>query len=59
MKLVLAIILGIFLLLASMGCARLNTYPPGYQPSDWEKSIGPPDWYLNEADGLYDFETVD
>ena len=59
MKSLLVIILGIFITFTSLGCAALTTYPPGYQPSDWETSIGPPDWYLNEADGLYDFETVD
>jgi hypothetical protein len=59
MKSLLYMIMGICLIFAFVGCAALTTYPPDYQPSDWETSIGPPDWYLNEADGPFDFETVD
>jgi hypothetical protein len=57
MKGMIRIILAIYLILSFMGCATLNTYPPNYQPSDWETSMGPPDWYLNESDGR-GFETV-
>lgn len=47
----------IWLTCALLGCAALTTYPPNYQPTEWETSIGPPDWYLNEADGGW-FETI-
>ncbi len=40
-----------------MGCATINTYPQDYKTSDWETSMGPPDWYLIESDGGW-FETV-
>jgi len=51
MKFWLQIILAMCLIISFMGCAALkdiNTYPPGYEPSDFEKTIGPPMWYLNE-----------
>jgi len=51
MKTRLYIILAMSLTIFLVGCAALkdiNTYPPGYEPSDFEKSIGPPMWYLNE-----------
>jgi len=51
-------ILVIMLTLTFLGCAALTSYPPGYQPSEWETSIGPPYWYLNEADGPFAPETV-
>jgi len=58
MKSLLYLIMGICLIFAFTGCAALTTYPPGYQPSEWETSIGPPYWYLNEADGPFSPETV-
>jgi hypothetical protein len=51
MKSWLQLILAMGLIISFMGCAALkdiNTYPPGYEPSDFEKNIGPPMWYLNE-----------
>jgi len=51
MKAWLHILLAICLALTFMGCTvwkNLNTYPPGYEPSDFERNIGPPMWYLNE-----------
>ncbi len=51
LKFMIPIILAIYLIFSLMGCAALNTYPPNYQPSDWETSVGPPAWYLNESDG--------
>ena len=51
MKSWLQLILAMGLIISFMGCAALkdiNTYPPGYEPSDFEKTIGPPMWYLNE-----------
>ena len=51
MKPWLYMILVSWLIISFMGCAALkdiNTYPPGYEPSDFEKTIGPPIWYLNE-----------
>jgi hypothetical protein len=49
MKLWLHLILVMCLLVSLMGCATINTYPPGYEKSDFEKSIGPPMWLLNES----------
>jgi hypothetical protein len=54
MKSCLVTLLAICLTLSCLGCAawrNLNTYPPGYEPSSFEKTIGPPMWYLNEAPG--------
>lgn len=48
MKSWLPVLLAICLTIALLGCAAINTYPPGYEPSDFEKTIGPPMWYLNE-----------
>ena len=48
MKSCLQIFLTVCLTISLMGCAAINSYPPGYEPSDFEKSIGPPMWYLNE-----------
>jgi len=48
MKSWLPIFLAICLTVSLLGCAAINTYPPGYEPSDFEKTIGPPMWYLNE-----------
>lgn len=56
MKSWLGTIMGICLIFAFLGCAALTTYRPNYHPSEGETSIGPPDWYLNEADGP--FETI-
>ena len=47
MKFWLSIFLAISLTISLLGCA-LNTYPKDYQPSEWETTIGPPLWYLNE-----------
>jgi hypothetical protein len=51
MKSWLQILVAICFTISLMGCAvvkDLNTYPPGYEPSDFERHIGPPMWYLNE-----------
>lgn len=51
MKFWLHILLAACLTFILTGCAalkELNTYPPGYEPSDFETTIGPPMWYLNE-----------
>jgi hypothetical protein len=58
MKSWLYLILAIFVTFAFLGCAALTSYPPGYQPSEWETSIAPPDWYLNEGNGPLSPETV-
>lgn len=55
MKLLLCMMLLISLIFTFTGCAALTSYPPGYQPSVWETPYGPPDWYLDEADGLYPY----
>jgi hypothetical protein len=49
----------IWLACSLLGCAALTSYPPNYQPSEWETSIGPPYWYLNEADGPFAPETIE
>jgi hypothetical protein len=51
--------LAMWLAFSIMGCAALTTYPPHYQPSEWETSIGPPYWYLNETDGPFAPETIE
>lgn len=56
-KSLLYMILATCLIFSLMGCVTINTYPHNYKPSDWETSMGPPDWYLNESDGGW-FETV-
>jgi hypothetical protein len=50
-------VLIICLICSFLGCSALTTYPPNYQPSEWETSIGPPYWYLNESGGGC-FETI-
>lgn len=48
MKSWLYIFLTMCLTISLMGCVAINTYPPNYEPSEWETSVGPPDWWLTE-----------
>jgi hypothetical protein len=52
------IFLVICLTFSLMGCAAINTYHPGYEPSEWETSVGPPDWWLTEHPDKGNFETT-